>query len=243
MRKWRRASWIAGLIIAALIVLTAGVAAEVQRGSYSYRSGFSSGSYTYSNPGNRITYIFDQRQLQSSGGYFSRTQGSRTYYFYYRPAQAPGSPGPAPNPVPVPAPAPQPSPAPQAPAGLTPEEAQMLNLLNQERARNGLSPLAVDPTLTRLARLKSQDMIDKGYFGHNSPTYGSPFDMMRATGVTYSTAGENLAGASTVDKAFTALLMSPGHRANMLNPRFTRVGIGIMRGGPYGLMITQLFTG
>lgn len=128
-------------------------------------------------------------------------------------------------------------------AALTADEAQMLALINQERAKNGLPALQVDPRLVETARLKSRDMIAAGYFGHNSPTYGSPFDMMRVAGVKYRYAGENLAGASTVERAHQALMASPGHRANILSPRFTRVGIGIVDGGPYGKMFTQHFIG
>jgi uncharacterized YkwD family protein len=119
----------------------------------------------------------------------------------------------------------------------------MFKLVNQERTRAGLSPLTIDYQLVKLARLKSQDMVDKGYFGHDSPTYGSPFDMMSRAGVKYRYAGENLAGASTVEAAHRALMNSSGHRANILNPKFTRIGIGVVSGGPYGKMFTQMFTG
>lgn len=119
----------------------------------------------------------------------------------------------------------------------------MLALVNAERARAGLPPLAPDARLGELARLKSQDMIDNGYFGHQSPTYGSPFDLLKQFGVTYKTAAENLAGNATVAGAHQTLMASSGHRRNLLNPAFTRVGLGIVPGGPYGLMITQLFTG
>lgn len=126
---------------------------------------------------------------------------------------------------------------------LTPEEKQMLDLVNRERQRAGLRPLVVDPKLVQLARLKSKDMIAKGYFSHYSPTYGSPFEMMDSFGVSYRYAGENLAGAPTVEIAHRSLMNSPGHRANILNPNFQRIGIGIISGGPYGKMFTQLFAG
>ncbi len=126
---------------------------------------------------------------------------------------------------------------------MTAEEQQMLNLINQERAAAGLKPLAMDQSLVKMARLKSQDMIDKNYFSHTSPTYGSPFDMMKTYGVTYRYAGENLAGNQTVDRAHTALMNSEGHRANILKAEFTHVGIGIVDGGPYGKMFTQMFIG
>ncbi len=119
----------------------------------------------------------------------------------------------------------------------------MLNLVNQERARAGLKPLQMDLNLVKLARLKAQDMINLGYFDHNSPTYGSPFDMMKKYGVSYRYAGENLAGAPTVDSAHTNLMNSPGHRANILNANYTRVGIGVVSGGRYGKMFVQMFNG
>jgi uncharacterized YkwD family protein len=131
----------------------------------------------------------------------------------------------------------------QATAGLTQEEQQMLNLVNQERQKNGLSPLKANMQLVKMARAKAKDMIDNNYFSHQSPTYGSPFDMMKTFGITYQTAGENIAGNQTVSAAHTALMNSAGHRANILNGSFTQVGIGIVDGGPYGKMFAQDFIG
>jgi len=119
----------------------------------------------------------------------------------------------------------------------------MLSLVNQERQRQGLAPLVADAKLTQLARQKSQDMVNKNYFSHTSPTYGSPFDMMKAAGVRYRTAGENIACAPSTTRAHDALMNSPGHRANILNPAFTHVGIGIVKGGSCGMMFTQMFIG
>lgn len=131
----------------------------------------------------------------------------------------------------------------QATQGLTAEEQQMLNLVNTERQKSGLKPLKANLELTKVARVKAKDMIDKGYFDHNSPTYGSPFDMMEQFGISYRTAGENLAGNQTVEKAHTSLMNSDGHRANILNSGYTEVGIGIVDGGPYGKMFVQMFIG
>jgi uncharacterized YkwD family protein len=122
-------------------------------------------------------------------------------------------------------------------------EAEMLALLNAERIKAGLPALKVDAELTRLARLKAADMIQNGYFSHNSPTYGSPFEMMKAAGVSYKAAGENLAGAGTVAIAHSSLMASPGHRANILRSEFSHVGVGVVKGGPYGYMFVQLFVG
>jgi uncharacterized YkwD family protein len=142
--------------------------------------------------------------------------------------------------VPEPTPAPVPEPA---PPGLTAAEQQMVSLVNTERTKAGLAPLAVDLRLVATARAKSRDMIDGGYFDHTSPRLGSPFDQMKAAGIIYHVAGENIAGNQTVAAAHEALMNSPGHRANILRPDFTKVGIGIVPGGPYGLMVTQQFIG
>ncbi|WP_027417141.1 CAP domain-containing protein [Aneurinibacillus terranovensis] len=128
-------------------------------------------------------------------------------------------------------------------APLTQDEQQMLNLVNQERQKQGLAPLKINMQLEKMARVKAKDMIDNNYFSHQSPTYGSPFDMMKRFGVSYRTAGENIAGNSSVQAAHQALMNSAGHRANILNGSFTQVGIGIVNGGPYGKMFVQDFVG
>jgi len=135
--------------------------------------------------------------------------------------------------------------APKAEAGaeLTAQEQQMLDLVNQEREKQGLPALKADPELTKVARVKAKDMIDNNYFDHNSPTYGSPFDMMKKFGVEYNTAGENLAGNSSVDGAHTSLMNSQGHRENILKSEYTSVGIGVVDGGQYGKMFVQMFKG
>ncbi len=120
-------------------------------------------------------------------------------------------------------------------------EAKMLELVNRERAAAGLRPVAPDPEMTEVARLHSADMFARGYFAHQTPEGRSPFDRMAAAGVTYRTAGENLALAPTLSVAHTGLMNSPGHRANILQPAFGRLGIGIMDGGRRGLMVTQNF--
>lgn len=153
-------------------------------------------------------------------------------------------PSPAPDPRPAPGPEPQPAPKPvPSGQGLSSEEQKMLDLVNGARASAGLRSLQADPALTGLARQKARDMIDRNYFSHTSPTYGSPFNMIKAAGITYRYAGENLAGAPGVDSAQTSLMNSPGHRANILNANYTRVGIGVVSGGPYGKMFVQMFTG
>ncbi len=120
-------------------------------------------------------------------------------------------------------------------------EAAMLQLLNKERAAAGLKLLAPDAQLTEVARRHAADMFERGYFAHVSPEGRNPFDRMRSAGIHFFTAGENLALAPTLQIAHTGLMNSPGHRANILNPQFGRVGIGIMDGGIRGLMISQEF--
>ena len=124
---------------------------------------------------------------------------------------------------------------------LTAQEQEMFNLVNQARSQASVPALQVDMELTKMARIKSQDMIDNNYFSHNSPKYGSPFDMMKAFGINYVNGGENIAGNQTVQAAHDALMNSPGHRKNILSTNYTHIGIGIQKGGQYGLMFTQDF--
>lgn len=120
-------------------------------------------------------------------------------------------------------------------------EAEMLNLVNQERAEAGLSSLAPDEELKEVARSHSVDMFGRGYFSHYTPENQSPFDRINEAGISYRIAGENLALAPTLPLAHTGLMNSPGHRANILRPQFGRVGIGVLDGGRRGLMVTQNF--
>jgi len=136
---------------------------------------------------------------------------------------------------------PQPSRQTTTPTRLGSQEQRMVDLVNQERTKNGLAPLTVDLELSRVAAIKSQDMADNNYFSHNSPTYGSPFDMMDKFNIKYLHAGENLAGNSSVESAHTALMNSSGHRQNILSPDFTHIGIGIRPSDRYGYIYTQMF--
>lgn len=120
-------------------------------------------------------------------------------------------------------------------------EAEMLVLINKERAAEGLPPLEADDEMRGVAVKHSADMFERGYFSHNTPEKKSPFDRMKDDEVRYRTAGENLALAPTLKIAHSGLMNSPGHRANILRPQFGRVGIGILDGGRRGLMITQNF--
>lgn len=120
-------------------------------------------------------------------------------------------------------------------------EAAMLDMVNRERIAAGLKPLAADPELREVARDHSTDMFARGYFAHQTPEGLDPFDRMRAADVSFQAAGENLALAPTLRVAHEGLMNSPGHRANILQKQFGRVGIGIIDGGMRGLMVTQNF--
>ena len=120
-------------------------------------------------------------------------------------------------------------------------EGEVVRLVNAERQKAGCSPLKHNWELSRVARYKSQDMKDLGYFSHTSPTYGTPFQMIKSFGITYRTAGENIAkGYSTPAAVVSGWMSSPGHRANILNPSFTEIGVGYVSGGHYW---TQMFIG
>ena len=120
-------------------------------------------------------------------------------------------------------------------------ESEVVRLVNDARQENGLQPLAASGELSRVARIKSQDMVDQNYFSHTSPTYGTPFQMLTSFGVSYRTAGENIAyGQRTPREVVTAWMNSPGHRANILNASYTQIGVGYVASGNYW---TQLFIG
>lgn len=242
-----RARFASSIILAVALVFVVLIPATA--GSYYFSGGNSSSPY-YTPPsggsssGSGTTYY--------TGSYSTKYQStySTKYYYYYTRYYSTSSPTytPPASSTPVPAPNPPVSTNPPsttpAPSGqLTSMEQKMVNLVNQERAKAGLQQLKVDMPLVDLARKKSKDMIDHNYFGHTSPTYGSPFDMMKKAGIKYYTAGENLAGAASVESAHSMLMASPGHRANILNPNFNYFGVGIAAGGPYGNMFTQLFVG
>ncbi|WP_304980449.1 SafA/ExsA family spore coat assembly protein [Alkalihalobacillus sp. AL-G] len=121
-------------------------------------------------------------------------------------------------------------------------EAQVVELVNQERAKYGLQPLQENWELSRVARFKSKDMIQQNYFSHTSPTYGSPFKMMSDFGISYRAAGENIAaGQRTPEQVVNTWMNSEGHRRNILSSRYTEIGVGYAEGGSYGHYWTQMF--
>ena len=126
-------------------------------------------------------------------------------------------------------------------AEMTQAEA-VLKLVNKERAKVGVPALTLSNKLTEIANIKAQDMADKGYFDHQSPTYGSPFDMLKHFGVSFSYAGENIAaGQKTAEEVMDGWMHSSGHKANILNKNYTQLGVGFKRGGQYGTEWVQLF--
>ena len=130
---------------------------------------------------------------------------------------------------------------PQVDSAVAAYEAEVVRLVNEIRQENGLKPLTADWELSRVARYKSQDMKDKGYFAHNSPTYGTPFQMIKAFGLSFRTAGENIArGYATPQAVVNGWMNSSGHRANILNSAYTRIGVGYVAQGNYW---TQMFIG
>jgi uncharacterized YkwD family protein/spore coat assembly protein SafA len=121
-------------------------------------------------------------------------------------------------------------------------EYQVIQLTNAQRKKYGLPPLKSNWELSRVARFKSTDMRDQGYFSHESPTYGSPFTMMKNFGIHYSTAAENIAaGQRTAQDVVDSWMKSSGHRANILNRNVTQIGVGWCSGGAYGSYWTQMF--
>lgn len=121
-------------------------------------------------------------------------------------------------------------------------EKQIFDLVNQERAKIGVAALVWDESRAAVGRGHSQDMFSRGYFSHYSPEGKDIGDRLEAAGITYSFAGENLALAPSIIRAHEGLMNSPGHKRNILDPAFKHAGIGVVDGGVYGKMITQIFT-
>ena len=121
-------------------------------------------------------------------------------------------------------------------------EQKVAALVNQQRANNGLPALKFNWEVSRVARYKSQDMIDKKYFDHQSPTYGSPFNMMENFGIKFSAAGENIAyGQKTPEAVMNSWMNSPGHRSNILSPTYNQIGVGVAKSANGTFYWTQMF--
>ena len=127
--------------------------------------------------------------------------------------------------------------------GMNSDEQEVFDLINKQRLNNGLEILKNDSEVQRVARIKAQDMSNNNYFSHTSPTYGSPFDMLKSFKIAYKTAGENIAGNSSNSGAVNAWMNSTGHRANILNNSYNYTGIGVVRSSKYGKVFVQIFIG
>jgi uncharacterized YkwD family protein len=168
--------------------------------------------------------------------YYLKTSGTTT--------AKKATPAPTPKTVPKATPKVVPTPKPAAvPTGISQDEQTLLNLVNGVRSDAGAGALSFDMDLMKCARLKAKDMVDNNYFSHQSPTYGSPFDMMKQFGITFSTAGENIAGNQSVNAAFNAWMGSAGHKANILNSSFNLTGVGIVDSPTYGKIFVQQLIG
>jgi uncharacterized protein YkwD len=117
----------------------------------------------------------------------------------------------------------------------------LLQLVNNQRARAGIAPLRVDARLVALARLKSQDMIDRRYFAHESPVYGRSGDMLRSAGYRFALAAENIGMGGSINSIFSAFMSSPSHRSKIMDPRYTHTGIGVKYDPRRGYLVSQLF--
>jgi len=121
-------------------------------------------------------------------------------------------------------------------------EQKVADIVNQRRAEAGLAPLKMNWEVSRVARYKSQDMIDKKYFAHQSPTYGSAFNMMENFGIKFTAAGENIAyGQKTPEEVMTSWMNSAGHKANILSSAYNQIGVGAAKASNGTLYWTQMF--
>lgn len=123
------------------------------------------------------------------------------------------------------------------------DEQEVFNLINKQRVNNGLQALKIDEEVQRVARIKAEDMVTNNYFSHESPIYGSPFNMLKSFKISYKTAGENIAGNSSNSGAVNAWMNSSGHKANILNSNFNYTGIGVVKSSKYGKVFVQMFIG
>lgn len=237
-------SWIISTVAAATLIFTGGMsqadAADVKVQSKVY-------TYQVNNINEIQSYL--QNILGQYGIDWNKVQWNTPTQKEAPKAEAPKAEAPKAETPAAPAPAPAPQPA-EKPAekpvtndtsSVSAFEKQVVELTNQYRAQNGLAPLKLDTELSKVAKDKSLDMQKNGYFSHTSPTYGSPFDMMRNYGIQYRTAGENIAmGQRSPEEVVQAWMNSEGHRANILNANFTHIGVGHVESGNYW---TQMFIG
>ena len=131
----------------------------------------------------------------------------------------------------------------QTSSSMNSDEKEVFNLINKQRTNNGLTALKVDEELQRVARIKAEDMVTNNYFSHQSPTYGSPFDMLNSFKISYRMAGENIAANSSNSGAVNSWMNSSGHKANILSSSFNYTGVGVVSSPKYGKIFVQMFIG
>jgi len=129
------------------------------------------------------------------------------------------------------------------PSDVTDDELTLFNMVNKAREEAGVKDLSFDKGLVKVSRLKATDMVENSYFSHQSPTYGSPFDMMKQFDFAFKTAGENIAGNQSIEGAFKAWMSSDTHKKNILNSSFNYTGIGVTSSKTYGKLLVQQFIG
>lgn len=128
-------------------------------------------------------------------------------------------------------------------ASLSADEKEVFDLINKQRTNNGLLALKIDSEVQRVARIKAQDMVDNNYFAHESPTYGTPFQMLKSFKISYKTAGENIAANASNSAAVNVWMNSSGHKANILSSNYNYTGIGVVNSPKYGKIYVQMFIG
>lgn len=219
-------------------ILTSLLALTLLTSTAANASGFRTVKVKYSNGSNQshtVTYYYKSYN-NGSGNKWVQVSGPEQ-----KPLAPVVKPVATPKPVPV---KPVETPKVETPsvAGMSQIELEVLRLVNVERKKVGLKALTTSSTFSNVARKKSEDMAVKGYFSHTSPTYGSPFDMMKTFNITYRAAGENIAmGQTSAESVMKAWMNSPGHKANILNSNYGKIGIGMYEknGTKYW---TQMFT-
>jgi uncharacterized protein YkwD len=138
---------------------------------------------------------------------------------------------------------PTPTPAPSNNGNVTADQQKAISLMNADRAAYGLPPLGIDSKLVALAQSYAQDMVNRNFFSHTNPEGQSPFDRMQAAGISYQYAGENIAINTSVSGAENAFMNSPGHRANILDANYDKVGIGVVHAADGMVYVAQEFVG
>lgn len=126
---------------------------------------------------------------------------------------------------------------------LSENEKKLLSLINDERKKNNLSELIIDENLQNVARLKAKDLVENNYFSHISPTFGTPFEMLKNNGINYKTASENIAGNSSIEGAVSSWMNSESHKKNILSNEFNYTGLAVVDSIAYGNIVVELFVG